>query len=1348
MGEPGAKKMDQIVSVTPGDVHIIMIPSPGGPVPTPIPHPCTSIIKDKVAEKVKVMGQPGAVKGSISTHTPPHIPMGPGPFQKPPANKGEIVTASSNVFYEGKEAAMLGDTGKMCADPSDAPVGKVIGTAATVLIGGGGSGSDEARAAAADAAMKAAAAACHLWILMNMPPGTARDQAQRSLCESTGHPVDVATGKMFTAVDLVSFPGRIPLNLKLDYSTARYLERGQFGYGWRLALDQQLYVEEDFIAYRDEFGRFVPFSSVAVGDEVFNASAGLMLSCKELEFEVRNREGRRSIFQVSASSLPKIRQLARIEDDYGNEIKFLYANGRLKHVVDTGGRTLTWEYAYNGTVIEIRLGRGNEDNLVLVQFEYDEYGDLIRVVDAHNKAREFQYHGHLVVKETDRNGFSFYFMYDDKQRCVHTWGDGGIFYRSIFYDQERSVSRVVDSRGHQTTYLANTIGLVERICDHLGNSSTREYSESGQLVLDADGNGNAWKYQYDDQGCLGQILDPEGQATIIQRDTVSRITGIIGSTGIGLLTTYSDGSRRPIKQTTATGDTFRYTWSQHGDLLEVLKNDKPYQRFTYNSSGQITSKTYQGKRTVFFEYDRLGGLCAVIGHDGRRVQFESNVLGRLEKVVLSSGKALDIIYDAEGNFLKLACGSKEIIFGDYYWNVHTKLSGNSCRQPYRYRYDNELALISVVNGRGERHVMDLARNYFPEAHRFPKGTTVYYERDPGGRVTKFRDQEGREICFEHDSLNNVTKRISSTGDTDLFEYGPRKELVKATNSVAEVEFLYSPKGGLRAQECTLKDGNEHGFTLNNEGFICFEEDQPLFKYRYAEGGKFLGLWCCYWKDDIRVESTGLESRIIFPNGVTEVHELSNEGQLIKQQGLLRNNQRAFERVLLYSPEGILVAVEDSIRGRKEFTYDSAYRLARVTGIGGEETDEEYVFDSAENISRGSLEWDCGAGDELVGAIGKRYSYDKCGNRVLTTDVGGSVTKFSYDDQSQLNCVTLPSGNCVEFQYDALGRRVMKQTVEAKTYYIWEVDRLIAEYQDNGSRRYFFYYPRSFFLMGWVEVLNEQVRTFFIHNDAQGRPNEVTDESGKIVWAPLYDSFGKTKRFLVKEVDCPFRSQGQYCDEETGLYYNRYRYFDPETLRYLTPDPLGLDGGLNPYRYCANPIAASDPLGLSDQPCMTQQQIEQIYDNSQALQLLSRAIHETDPARQAIMLKEAERLLAQDHGIVVLDWRTDMTNIHNGRQREPGAPGDRGMVLYEPRIILIGGPAMEPGTERAREMQHEAGAILIADQNPPTPEAMAENPEVWKDSIPKAGSPNGPWATHALDQHGQQAEQPTAPFTRR
>ena len=78
MGRPAAKKGDKIVSATPGDIHIVMVPSPGGPIPTPLPHPCKSDLKMKLAKQVNVQGKPGAMKGSKSKHMPPHFPTPPG----------------------------------------------------------------------------------------------------------------------------------------------------------------------------------------------------------------------------------------------------------------------------------------------------------------------------------------------------------------------------------------------------------------------------------------------------------------------------------------------------------------------------------------------------------------------------------------------------------------------------------------------------------------------------------------------------------------------------------------------------------------------------------------------------------------------------------------------------------------------------------------------------------------------------------------------------------------------------------------------------------------------------------------------------------------------------------------------------------------------------------------------------------------------------------------------------------------------------------------------------------------------------------------------------------------------
>jgi uncharacterized Zn-binding protein involved in type VI secretion len=130
MGLPAAKQGDQVTAM---DIHIIMIPSPGGPIPTPLPHPFMGIIDGNLSNNVNIMGLPAATIGSTATNVPPHIPQG-GPFQKPPSNKATIITGSGTVLINGKPAARSGDTALTCNDPVDLPVGKVIATG-NVLIG-------------------------------------------------------------------------------------------------------------------------------------------------------------------------------------------------------------------------------------------------------------------------------------------------------------------------------------------------------------------------------------------------------------------------------------------------------------------------------------------------------------------------------------------------------------------------------------------------------------------------------------------------------------------------------------------------------------------------------------------------------------------------------------------------------------------------------------------------------------------------------------------------------------------------------------------------------------------------------------------------------------------------------------------------------------------------------------------------------------------------------------------------------------------------------------------------------------------------------------------------------------
>lgn len=130
MSLPAAKQGDQVVAL---DIHIQMVPTPGGPVPTPLPSPFTGSLDGSLSSDVQIEGKAAATVGSTATNTPSHIPA-VGPFQKPPSNQATILQGSATVFINGKPAARMGDPATTCNDPADLPAGTVVAVG-MVLIG-------------------------------------------------------------------------------------------------------------------------------------------------------------------------------------------------------------------------------------------------------------------------------------------------------------------------------------------------------------------------------------------------------------------------------------------------------------------------------------------------------------------------------------------------------------------------------------------------------------------------------------------------------------------------------------------------------------------------------------------------------------------------------------------------------------------------------------------------------------------------------------------------------------------------------------------------------------------------------------------------------------------------------------------------------------------------------------------------------------------------------------------------------------------------------------------------------------------------------------------------------------
>jgi RHS repeat-associated protein len=219
-----------------------------------------------------------------------------------------------------------------------------------------------------------------------------------------------------------------------------------------------------------------------------------------------------------------------------------------------------------------------------------------------------------------------------------------------------------------------------------------------------------------------------------------------------------------------------------------------------------------------------------------------------------------------------------------------------------------------------------------------------------------------------------------------------------------------------------------------------------------------------------------------------------------------------------------------------------------------------------------------AGDRLTRCGDVYYEYDEDA-RVAKKTVGELTWTYTYNDRSQLTSVTNPDGSVLNFSYDPLGRRVSKSNGQYSVRWNWNLfTPWREETQDRTGvhSRYFAFEPGTFVPLAIVEG----DECFSCVTDQIGTPQELLSSGGRLAWAADYETWGRIERTVGEGARNPLRFQGQYSDDESGLHYNLFRYYDPDTGRYLTPDPSGLTGGFNAYAYPCDPLNWVDPLGLT------------------------------------------------------------------------------------------------------------------------------------------------------------------------
>ena len=225
----------------------------------------------------------------------------------------------------------------------------------------------------------------------------------------------------------------------------------------------------------------------------------------------------------------------------------------------------------------------------------------------------------------------------------------------------------------------------------------------------------------------------------------------------------------------------------------------------------------------------------------------------------------------------------------------------------------------------------------------------------------------------------------------------------------------------------------------------------------------------------------------------------------------------------------------------------------------------------------TLDW---AGVSVPLGVQKAHLEEELG---ITFRAFGAGWRYDWQSDGMLSRVVRPDGKEVSFAYDALGRRTEKTYEGVTTHFVWDGNVPLHEWQEGAAD------ARKADVTTWLFEQNTFIpaaklaangESFSIVSDYLGTPLQAFDNNGNKVWEQELDIFGRKRTGNNKSSFIPFKYQGQYEDVETGLYYNRFRYYDPRTGAYISQDPIGLMGG-NPtlYGYVKDPNAIVDFYGL-------------------------------------------------------------------------------------------------------------------------------------------------------------------------
>ncbi len=828
--------------------------------------------------------------------------------------------------------------------------------------------------------------------------------------------------------------------------------------------------------------------------------------------------------------------LSRTHPD-GSSVKYVY--GPLYSLVtqktDEKGVVTAYEYDQNGNPTRETEAVGRPEQRVTL-YTYDTYGNRTsakRLEDARTQESVYQY------------------AYDDSGNLkTLTSPEGAV--TQYTYDVMGNVLTVTDPRGKQWTYTYDANGLLLTALDPLGNTRAYEYDKVGNRTRATDANGKATTFAYNQQHRLTRVTDAAGKSISYAYNTDGEVIRKVDEEGKARTYQYDLGLRL-LKSVDGNGNASSQSFAddglaQSGGFRDAVKISWPTfeQQYRYDRRNRVTLNTIivdGDARTVGFGYDPDGKIVKTTDPNGKSRLFEYDAFGNMTKETGPLGHVVRYQHDNRNNVVAIVDPNGGISRFEYDRQNRLTKEIRPLGQSTRYVYDAASNLVDRIDPKGQRthYVYDdagrlIKREYFPTADGGVAALTVDFGRDAVGKVVTWSDGTFSGT-FVHDDLQRKTDETVNYGNFALSAH-------------------YGYYGNGEVSRFVSPDGIPYMYT--------YDGDNLLASVQTPTGA--LTINDSFWTEPKTVTLPGGATQTYAYNGLLNLRSLQVKSPTQTPVLELSNTYDRTQAVTQRSIGG----------ATSSYTYDDDTRLTSAQSASGKQV---YTLDGMGNrVADASGAWTYNANNQLLSRPGVSYAYDENGNLVRKSQ-GGVRRDYFYDYDNRLVRVEDQDGVVIaRYGYDPFDRRLYKEVGGVRTYFFHSDQGLVAEVDSTGaSVRTYGYHPQSKFGTRPLFVRTAAGYAYY-HLDHLGTPVALTASDGRVVWSADYDAFGKAV-IRVAEATSNLRLPGQYWDDETRLHYNDRRYYDPETGRYLTEDPIGITGGLNLYLYVeADPINFSDPTG--------------------------------------------------------------------------------------------------------------------------------------------------------------------------